>query len=230
MTPSQMLFAPEAQAQLPTSQQQRARILQASIKIAGEHGAQAASVELISDAAGVSTGIFRELFADRGECLLAALQRAVSVARQDAMRAYAAELTWVARVRAGLLALLELFDADRALARLCLLESQAIGPAAHDYRAEVLAKLASLIDEGRTAARIEPPPFTAEGVVGGTLSIIQTHLLDSEPGTVADLINPLMSFIAFPYLGGGAARTELSCPGGPRAHPGRRAGRSHGGS
>jgi AcrR family transcriptional regulator len=230
MTPSQTVLAPEVPANVPTSLQQRARILRATINVAGEHGAQAASVELISDAAAVSSATFRELFADRGECLLAALQRAVSIARQDAMRAYAAELTWVARVRAGLLALLELFDADRALARLCLLESGAIGPAAHDYRAEVLGKLATLVDEGRTAARIQPPPFTAEGVLGGTLSIIQTHLLDSEPGAVADLINPLMSFIAFPYLGGGAARTELSCPGGPRAHPGRRAARSRGGS
>jgi hypothetical protein len=125
----------------------------------------------------------------------------------------------VARICAGLLALLELFDADRALARICLLESQTAGPAGRRLRAGVLAELASLLDEGRTAARVQPPPFTAEGVLGGTLSIIQARLLDPEPEVLTDLINPLMSFIAFPYLGGGAARTQLNHPGAAGAHP-----------
>jgi AcrR family transcriptional regulator len=212
MTPSQTVLAPEVLTNVPAPPEQRARILRAMIKVAGEHGAQAASVEWVSDAAGVSSATFRQLFADRGECLLAALQRSVGIARQDAIRAYATEFTWVRRIRAGLLAVLELFDANRALARLCLLESQAVGSAGHDYRAAVLAELASLVDEGRTAARIQPPPLTAEGVVGGALSIVQTHLLDPQPASLRELINPLMSFIAFPYLGGGAARAQLTHP------------------
>jgi AcrR family transcriptional regulator len=212
MTPSQTLRTPPATMPPRTDPREGARILRAMIATAGEHGAQAASVQRVSDVAGVSTTAFHALFADRGECLLAALHHAVGVARQDAVRAYAAQLSWVQRIRAGLLALLELFDADRPLARLCLLEAQTIGPAAQAYRAEVLAELAFLLDQGRTAARVQPPPFTAEGVVGGALSIVQTHLLDPQPASLRELINPLMSFIAFPYLGSGAARAQLTHP------------------
>jgi AcrR family transcriptional regulator len=221
MTQSQLLSSPPGTRPARTDHRHGARILRAMIATAGEHGVQAASVQRVSDAAGVSTATFRALFADRGECLLAALQCGVELARQGALEAYAAKLSWIERIRAGLFALLEIFDVDRPLARLCLLEAQAIGPAAQDYRGELLAQLASLVDEGRRSARVQPPPLTAEGVLGGTISIVQTHLLDPQPASLRALINPLMSFIAFPYLGSGAARAQLtySSPPVASAHP-----------
>jgi AcrR family transcriptional regulator len=225
MTPSPMTFAPQVPVDLPTPSEQRTRILRATIKIAGEHGAQAATVERVSDAAGISSDACKELFADRGDYLLAALHCAVGIARQDAIRAYAIEFTWVRRIRAGLLAVLELFDADRPLARLCLLESQTIRTRGHSFRAAVLAELARLVDEGRAAARIQPSPFTAEGVVSGTLGIVQARLLDAESDALTDLINPLMSFIAFPYLGGAVARAQMNHPSLP-GHPRRSVARA----
>jgi len=43
------------------------------------------------------------------------------------------------------------------------------------------------------------------------------------PVPLAELLNPLMSFIVFPFLGGGAARIELAhprglCSGRPERH------------
>jgi AcrR family transcriptional regulator len=186
------------------------RILEAMIQVAGEHGAQSATITGVTGAAGVSSGTFYELFADRGECLLAAFEHAVALAREHAGAAYISEARWIDRIRAGLFSLLELFGRDPALARLCLIESAAAGTPALAYRAKVLAQLAGLLDDARTAARRQPPPLTAEGVVGGTLAVIQTRLLERDRGALTELINPLMSFIAFPYLGGGAARIELS--------------------
>jgi len=186
------------------------RILEAMIQVAGEHHAHAARITDVTDAAGVSSRTFYELFADRGECLLAAFEHAVALARERAGAAYISEVRWIDRIRAGLFSLLELFGTHPALARLCVLESATAGTPALAYRAQVLARLASLVDDGRTAARRQPPPFTAEGVVGGTLAVIQTRLLERDRGALTELLNPLMSFIAFPYLGGGAARIELS--------------------
>lgn len=58
----------------------------------------------------------------------------------------------------------------------------------------------------------ELPPLTAEGIVGGVLSVLHSRLLDDKPGRFAALTGPLMSMIVLPYLGPVAARKELARP------------------
>jgi AcrR family transcriptional regulator len=156
------------------------------------------------------------------ECLLAAVEQAVVLVDERARLAYGPEDAWVDRVRAGLFALLELFDERPAFARQCVVHALAGGPEVLARRGEVLARVARVIDEGREDARREPPPLTAEGVVSGALGVIHTRLLDADAGRLTELLNPLMSFIVTPYLGGGAARIELHRPApAPTAATGR---------
>lgn len=191
---------------------QRIRILSAMAAVACDHGVQSATVGRVIAEAGVSRKTFDELFEDRDGCLLEAIEQTVALAAQRARAAYETQLSWVDRMRAGLQALLEFFDEEPALAQLCVVQSTTAGPAALARRRELLDQLAGIVDEGRTVASREPPPLAAEGVVGGTLGVVHSRLLKPDGRALVELLGPLMSFIALPYLGSGAARRELHRP------------------
>jgi AcrR family transcriptional regulator/DNA-binding MarR family transcriptional regulator len=189
------------------------RILSAMTVVAREHGVQGATVGHVITQAGVSRKTFYEIFEDRGECVLAAIEQSAEIAAQRARIAFDSETAWVDRVRAGLHALLELFDEEPALAELCVVQSAAAGPETLARRKEVLEQLARVLDEGSANSRRESsPPLAAEGVVGGAIGILHARLLKADPEPMVDLLGPLMSFIVLPFLGEGAARKELERP------------------
>jgi AcrR family transcriptional regulator/DNA-binding MarR family transcriptional regulator len=204
---------------------QRRRLLLAFGKVVAEGGLEAAVVGRICQQAGVSRRTFYELFSDRDECLLAAFDQAIERLAQRLVPVYAAKGRWGARVRAVLLLLLEQFDADPDLARLCVVEAPRAGPALLERRRRVLDVLAVAVDEGRGEARLDsgPPPLTAQGVVGGVLSVIHARLLERSPNgetrPLVELTGPLMAMIVHPYLGPTAARKEFErpVPAAPRA-------------
>jgi AcrR family transcriptional regulator len=74
----------------------------------------------------------------------------------------------------------------------------------------MLAALTRAVDEGRREAKAaEPPPLTAEGVVGGVLSVLQSRLTAAKRARLIELAPSLMSMIVLPYLGSAAAKREL---------------------
>src|SRR6185312_8134249 len=92
----------------------------------------------------------------------------------------------------------------------------------------------ALTGRGKARAGEELPPLTAEGIVGGVLSILHTRLLASpssltkpfgkrkeDQESLQDLAGPLMSMIVSPYLGPAAARRELARPAPKRKAAGR---------
>jgi hypothetical protein len=143
---------------------------------------------------------------------VAAIDRELARAGERARAAYATEHQWADRVRAGLAALLDYFEEKPHLAKMWVLHPAAEDPGVRLRREETLARLEHVVDEGRDDARRQPPPRTAEAVVAGTLGAIHARLLEREQPTFSDLLNPLMSFIVLPYLGAGAARSEMSRP------------------
>ena len=54
--------------------------------------------------------------------------------------------------------------------------------------------------------------MTAEGIVGGVLSVLHTRLSDTDASGLTDLTGPLMGMIVLPYLGPAAARKEIEQP------------------
>jgi AcrR family transcriptional regulator len=193
---------------------QRARILGALGEIVAEHGAGAAIVAHIVARAGVSRRTFYELFADRGECFLAAFEHTVELAAQRVLPAFGGAGRWRERIRAGLLALLEFCDEEPELGALAVVHVLGAGPQALRRRAVVLEALTAAVDEGRGEARKghEPGPLTAEGVVGAVLAVLHTRLSHGERRSLTSLAGPLMSMIVLPYLGSAAAERELARP------------------
>jgi AcrR family transcriptional regulator len=194
---------------------QRRRLLLAYSEVLSEHGLQGASVDRICKRAGVSRRTFYDLFLHREGCFLAALELArgriageIVSAHMRTGRTQEAQ-SWRVRVRAGLTSLLEVFDSEPALARMCVVETLKGGPQVLAWRRTALKRLVEAIDEGRAESKSPPPLLTAEGAVGGVLSVIHTRLLELDASPLVNLVNPLMSMIVHPYLGPAAAAREL---------------------
>jgi AcrR family transcriptional regulator len=190
------------------------------IRVVGERGVHDATVQQVITAAGVSRRTFYDLFADRDECMLVAFEQTATLAGERAQSAWAAHDSWIARVRAGLWALLEFLEEDRDLAKLCIINALQASAAALARRREICDQLARRLDEGRAFARLQPPPLAGEGAVGGALAIIHARLLEQTTPPLTELFPDLMSFIVLPYLGARAALAELSRPLPQRSAPG----------
>jgi AcrR family transcriptional regulator len=185
---------------------------------------------------GVSRRTFYELFADREDCFLAALDLALARGAEAVVPQYEGGGRWRERVRRALAALLGFLDEEPAMGALCVVDSLSGGPAALERRARVLGALIDAVHEGRRESRAgrEPTRLVAEGVVGAVLSVIHARICDAGrgagpsgsgpsgtgPGQLQALLNPLMGMIVLPYLGPAAAERELERPAPtPRRQP-----------
>jgi AcrR family transcriptional regulator/DNA-binding MarR family transcriptional regulator len=193
---------------------QRARMLTAMVQEASERGVANVSVGHVVARSGVSRRTFYEIFDDREDCFLAAFDEALRGVAASVLPAYEAPGLWRTRIRAGLTTLLECLEYDRATGRLLVAESLAAGPRALERRQGVLARIIPIIEEGRTEAKAnaDPPALTAEGIVGGVLSVLHARLTDKSHGGLLELVGPLMGMIVLPYLGSAVARKEIEQP------------------
>jgi AcrR family transcriptional regulator len=206
-------MAPPAASLTPPSEAQRARILTATVEVASELGAQTATVTEIIRRAGVSSDTFYALFEDGQDCVNVVFEQAVAIATKHMRVAYATEVTWVDRIRAALLALLELLDEERKLARLCVGHAFT-SSAMLMRRGELLEQLSLIIEEGRSASRAarNPPSHAAQGVLGGALGLIYSELIARDTRSLVELLNPLMWWIVLPYFGASAACEQQRRP------------------
>jgi AcrR family transcriptional regulator len=192
---------------------QRVRILAGLVEAVAEHGAANVTVAHIVARSGVSRRTFYELFVDRDDCFLAALDGAIQRIAVTVVPAYDESLRWREKIRAGLIALLELLDYERGTGRLVIVDVLGAGPAALERRQRALALVIDAVDEGRGEAKggDGPAPMAAEGVVGGVLAVLHSRLLEDDTSLLG-LAGPLMSMIVLPYLGPAVARRELARP------------------
>ncbi len=194
-----------------------------------ERGAAHVNVGHVVARSGVSRRTFYEIFHDREDCFLAAFDEALDHAAAAVLPAYGTRGAWLARVRAGVVALLGFLDSDRAAARLLIVESLAAGTAALERRRQVVAQLAAIVELGRgeRGAKLDPPALTGEAIVGGLLSVLHSRLATSpasktrttqdeprEPAesSLLDLTGPAMGTIVLPYKGPMAAQKEMARP------------------
>jgi AcrR family transcriptional regulator len=196
------------------SEIQRQRLLAGMAEVAAEHGVGAVTVAHIVARSGVSRRTFYELFSDREDCLLAALDQAIARAVAAVVPAYDTDSRWRERIRVALGSLLGFFDEEPATARLCIVESLGAGHLALERRTRVVRVLIAAIDEGRSEARAgkQAPSLTAEGVVGAVLAVLHARLVEPNRKPLSPLTPALMSMIVYPYLGQAAAERELSKP------------------
>jgi AcrR family transcriptional regulator len=200
------------------TQIQRARILTAMVEVVHEGGLSEATVARVVAHAGVSRRTFYEIFDDREQCFLAALDHAIDQANERVLPAYSSGVNWAERIRLALAALLSFLDGEPGVGHLLIVGSLGAGPRALERRSCLLDHVVAIVDGGRGSSKSasQPPPLTAEGIVGGALSIIHARMivprLSPAGNSLRGLVNPLMSMIVLPYLGAAASRKELERP------------------
>jgi AcrR family transcriptional regulator len=198
---------------------QRARLLTAMTDLAAKKGTASVTVAHVVEHAGVSRRTFYELFDDREDCFLAAFDAGIASASKYVLDAYDPQAKWAERVRTGLVALLEFLEIERSVGSLLIVGSLGAGECALQRRRRVLDQVITVIDGSRGASGREDssgpkelPLLTAEGIVGGALSILHARLSENDKGSLLELTSSLMSMIVLPYLGAAAARRELERP------------------
>jgi len=191
---------------------QRSRILAAMVEECAARGAANVSVAHVVTRAGISRRTFYDVFVDREQCFLDAFEEGITHAARYVLGHYDSDAEWLERIRAALAGLLTFLDAEPDTGRLLIIGSLGAGAEALERRQHVLAHLTAVVDQGREERKTgkDLPALTAEGIVGGVLSVLHTRLSDRSAGPFVDLAGPLMSMIVLPYLGSAAARRELA--------------------
>lgn len=193
---------------------QRARLLAGMIDVCAERGVADVTVAHVVARAGVSRRTFYEIYSDREECFLEALDEGLARACRYVLEGYDEKAKWVDRMRGSLTALLAFLERERATGRLLIVESLAAGESASSRRRAAIERLIAFVDEANAEVKAgkQTPSLTAEGIVGGVLSILHARLLADHPGSFLELTGPLASMIVLPYLGAAAAQREISRP------------------
>jgi AcrR family transcriptional regulator len=195
---------------------QRARILAAMVEECAARGASNVTVAHVVACAGVSRRTFYELFSDREDCFIGAFEEGIVRASRRLLDNYDPAARWAVRIRSALTSLLAFLDADRDAGQLLIIGSLGAGSKAMERRQRVVVQMIEVVNEGcaESKAGEELPPLTAEGIVGGVLSVLHSRLLDGgldpDGDSLLALTGPLMSMIVLPYLGPAAARKELA--------------------
>jgi AcrR family transcriptional regulator len=191
---------------------QRARLITSLVETVAEEGYERLTVGKVIARARVSRKTFYDVFANRQDAFLAAFEQTTHRMRREAIEAYTSGTDWRSGIRAALARLLTFVDEESGLARLCLIEALGAGERVLARRAELLAEVAHAIDRGRSAAggKADPPPLTAEALVGGTVAILHNRCVQQGEDMAMELLGPVMSMIVLPYRGSRASRAELS--------------------
>jgi AcrR family transcriptional regulator/DNA-binding MarR family transcriptional regulator len=173
-----------------------------------------ASVSAILARARVSSKTFYANFGSCEDCFLATFEDCLGEIRAVVGPAYQREGRWLGRVRAALEALLAFLEKDRPIATLVFVEAPRAGVAVQERRARVVEVLRVVIDAGRSEGKpgLTPPELMNEIVAEGAISTIRARLSRSEPTSLMELVNALMSVIGYSYLGPSAAANELKLP------------------
>jgi AcrR family transcriptional regulator len=162
-----------------------------------EHGYAQTTVAQVLKGAGVSRRTFYEQFADKDDCLLAAYEEAERRVWAQAAAAAAdvpsvADGIWSRRVRAALGAVLELFAAEPATARLFTLEARAALPQIAARQRQSLDRAAATLRAGNRHAGVADLPESAErALVGNVAALAGSYVFSGATELLPSLVPQL---------------------------------------
>jgi AcrR family transcriptional regulator len=184
------------------------RIIDGLALEASEKGYRAVTIADIVKRAGIARNTFYENFRSKEDCFLAAQQYVMAAALEQVVTAAGEIDDWPRRVEAGLAAFLAYIAREPALARTCMVEALAAGPAAIESYEESLQSFVSLFRLGRDVSPYggELPATLEEALIGGVFWILYPRLSLSEAEQIEGLLPELVEFALTPYLGAEAAR------------------------
>jgi len=174
----------------------RERFFAAMLAEVGERGYADTSVAHVLRRAGMSRKTFYELFENREDCFAQAYDATLLRVRMLVGAAYHQGGQWRTlreRVEAGLRAFLDCCAAEPGLARVCIVEVLAAGPAARERRDAAILDFARFIEFPREEARGDSAPsLVSEAIAGGIFGILYTRVARGETESLPELLDELM--------------------------------------
>jgi AcrR family transcriptional regulator len=182
---------------------QRERLIAALATAVAEKGYRAVTITDVTKQARVSRRVFYANFEGKEECFLAAFEVVVGHIRELAGEAVAGIRDWAHQAIAVSRAVLSFFAAEPDLARLCLVEAQAAGPAVAARFHEAVHEALPYLEQGRAerSGERELPPSTEESTLGALVMLASRKVAAGEAERLRELLPEFSEFILAPYLG-----------------------------
>jgi len=168
-------------------------------------GYEAAAVDDVCAASGVSRESFERVFADKGECLGAAMESIVAEAWRALDEVGSPDKPWATALRDGVVALLRFLADHRAFAHLALIDATASGGRAGAVHESAKAALLDFLERGREWAEPGVPVVAARGALAGAEALAVREILAGRAGELGEQAPAIVYMLAVPFLGVGEA-------------------------
>ena len=164
-------------------------------------GFEATTVDDVCAAAGVSLEDFEAAFADKGECLGAAMESFVQEAWRRLDEVRSPNAPWATGLREGVRALLGLLVERPAFARVALIEAPVAGGRASALYTSARGALLDHVESGRAQAPTGVPASAARGALAGAEALVAGHILTGKTQRLGEPAPDIVYLLAVPYLG-----------------------------
>jgi AcrR family transcriptional regulator len=181
----------------------RERILDAVANLTAESGYTAVTVERIAREAGVSAAAFHEHFAGREDAFLVAYELGHSKAIAIVERAFVAEISWRAGVRAGISALFDFLAAEPSFAHLALVEAIIATRRSAERSRRGVSAYAQMLLPGLQQAHTGSgqPAVTIEAITGGIFELCASYAQRGRIAELSELVPRATYFALAPFIG-----------------------------
>jgi AcrR family transcriptional regulator len=191
---------------------QRERLIAGLAEAVAEKGYAAVTLTDIVEHAKVSRRVFYANFESKEQCFLAAFEVVVDHLRELVAGAVEGINDWPLQAIAATRAVLSFLAAEPNLARLCLVESRAAGPAVTARFSEGVGEIAPLLRIGRAerpeGARL--PDSTEDSTIGSLVSLIFRKVTAGEAKQLEQLLPDCAELVLLPYLGSAEAARQVA--------------------
>lgn len=195
---------------MANTETRRRDILEAMVRVVGRQGYKATSVADVIAEAGVTRTTFYKHFEDKQDCFLAAYDTVVARVLDEVVASCDGERSWLERVRIGLTTVVELFALDPELARTAIVEVAAAGADARQRHWDAVNRFTEFLEDGEDLAEgRELPDNIALMAAGAVSGLIFDELLTGRAERLPELLPDLLFALLVPYIGPGAATTEM---------------------
>jgi AcrR family transcriptional regulator len=180
-------------------------------------GYAATTVADVLARARVSRSAFYEQFRDKEDCFLACYESGTSLVLAAVTTAFDAGGAWRERMRGVFQGVLETFAQHPDLAKVCMVDALAAGPAANDRYRSAIAGLV-LLGEKDMVRRADVPPvprLVFLSLIGGISMILYEEILAGRTAELPELADDLTrlwvaGFVGYAHAGGDPTATESS--------------------
>ncbi len=183
---------------------QRERLIAGLAEAVAEKGYAAVTLSDVVRHAKVSRRVFYANFESKEQCFLAAFEVVLAHLHELVGEAVAPLEGWPAQAIAATGAVLAFLAAEPDLARLCLVESRAAGPAVATRFNEAVGELVPLLRAGRAERPADERPLpdsTEDSTIGALVSLLHREIAAGEAARLEHLLRDCAELVLLPYLG-----------------------------